>query len=112
VDGEGGDSQQRLVHLDQLLDDVVAFADQHAAGKTQVTVEPGVPDAAAVGLDADLQVPDVALLGDGLDSQAGGVGMGADDGDGVTRAPFAADGKGKDGRAVAGEVVFAAWAEG
>lgn len=112
MDGERGDAQQRLVHLDELLDDVVALAHHDAAGETQVAVEPRVPDAAAVRLDADLQVPDVALLGDGLDAQAGRVGVGADDGDGVAGPPFAANGKGQDGRAVAGEVVLAAGAEG
>lgn len=112
VDGERRNTQQRLVHLDQLLDDILALAHHDAASKTQITVEPRVPDAAAVRLDADLQVPNVALLGDGLDAQAGRVGVGADDGDGVAWAPFAANGKGHDGRAVAGEVVFAAGAEG
>lgn len=37
--------------------------------------------------------------------------MGANDGDGVTGAPLAADGKGDDGRSVAGEVVLAAGSE-
>lgn len=111
VDGQRGDAQQRLVDLDQLLHDVVAVTDQHAAGQAQVAVEPRVPDAAAVRLDTDLQVADVALARDGLDAQAGRIGVGADDGDGVAGAPLAADGKGEDGRAVAGEVVLAAGAE-
>lgn len=97
VDGQRGDSQQRLVDLDQLLHDVVALTDQNAAGKTQIAVEPRVPDAAAIRLDADLQVADVGLAGDGLDAQAGRIGVGADNGDGVAGAPLAADGKGEDG---------------
>lgn len=112
VDGKRRNTQQRLVHLDQLLDDILTLAHHHTTSETQVAVEPRVPDAAAVRLDADLQVADVALLGDGLDAQAGRVGVGADNGDGVAGAPFAANGKGHDGRAVAGEVVFAAGAEG
>jgi hypothetical protein len=37
--------------------------------------------------------------------------MGANNGDGVTGTPLAADGKGDDGRSVAGEVVLAAGSE-
>lgn len=111
VNGQRGDPQQRLVDLDQLLHDAVALADQDSSRKTQVAVEPRVPDAAAVGLDADLQIAHVALPGHGLDSQARRIGVGADDGDGVAGAPLAADGKGEDGRAVAGEVVLAAGAQ-
>jgi hypothetical protein len=71
-----------------------------------------VPDAAAVRLDADLQEADLGLARDGLDAEAGGVGVGADNGDGVARTPLAADGEGDDGGAVAGEVVLAARANG
>lgn len=112
VNSQRGDSQQWLVDLDQLLHDAVTLTDQHAASKTQITVEPRVPYATAVGLDADLQVADVALPGDGLDSQAGRISVSADNGDGVAGTPLAADSKGEDGRAVAGEVVLAARAQG
>lgn len=99
VDGQGGDAQQGLVDLDELLDEVpaVAVPHQHAAGDGQVSVEPGVPDAAAVGLDADLQKAGVRLGADGLDAQARRIGMRADHGDGVAGAPFLADGEGHDG---------------
>jgi hypothetical protein len=52
------------------------------------------------------------LLGDGLDAEAGGVGVGADNGDRVARTPLAADCEGDDGGAVAGQVVTATRLEG
>jgi hypothetical protein len=55
VDGQCGNAQERLVDLDQLLHKVVAVADKHAAGQTQVAVEPRVPDAATICLDANLE---------------------------------------------------------
>lgn len=107
VDGERRDAQQRLVDLDQLLDKVaLGVLYEDSSGDAEVAVEPAVPDAAAVGLDADLHEADVALLGDGLDAQGRGVGVGANHGDGVARLPLLADGEGDDGRAIAGEVVF------
>ena len=108
VDGQRGDAQQWLVDLDEALDKGVAVADEDAAGDAQVAVEPRVPDAAAVRLDADLEVADVGLFGDWLDAKAGRIGVGADNGDGVTGAPLAADGEGDNGGSVACEVVLAA----
>lgn len=70
-----------------------------------------MPDAAAVDLNANLQISDAVLLGDGLDAQARGVGVGTNDGDGVARAPLGANSKGYDGRSIASEIVFAAGAE-
>jgi hypothetical protein len=111
VDGQGRDADQRLVDLDELLDNVAIFTDKDATGKTEVSVEPRVPDTTSVGLDTNLKKPDLLLLGDGLDAEARRVGMCADNGDGVARAPLSANGEGDDGGAVAGQVVFAAGAD-
>lgn len=70
-----------------------------------------MPDTTAICLDTNLLVADVGLLGNGLDAQAGRVGVGADNGDGVARAPLVTDGKGGNRGAVAGKVVFAAGAD-
>lgn len=112
VDGEVGDAEDGLVNLDQLLHDVATLANKDAAGDTQIAIEPRVPDAAAVRLDADLVVAEVGLFRDGLDAQAGRVGVGANDGNGVAGLPLLADGEGNNGRGVAGKVVFTAGLDG
>lgn len=91
-----------LVNLDQLLHDgSIAGASHHSASDTQITIEPwrelaeshhqgigqhtGVPDASAVGLNADLDEAFPALLAHGLDPQHRRVGVSTDHGDGVAR---------------------------
>lgn len=112
VDGQVRDAQDGLVNLDQLLHDVAALADEDAASNTQVSVEPRVPNAAAVCLNTDLVVAEVGLFRHGLDAQAWRVGVGADNGNGIARLPLLANGEGDDGRGVAGEVVFATRLDG
>ena len=108
-----GDPQDRLIDLDQLLHKVgfaalTPLANQDTTGNAQVPIKPAMPDAAAVRLDADLQVPVGGALADGLDSEAGRIGMRADHADGVTRLPALADGEGDDRRSVACQIVLPA----
>lgn len=114
VDGEGRDSDEGAVDLDETGDNGirVLFADEDATGDAQVAIEPRVPDATAIGLDADLQEAVGRLLADGLDAQAGRVGVGADHADWVSGLPLGTDGEGNDGRAVAGHIVLAAGLDG
>ena len=49
----------------------LAMAHKHPPGNRQVAVEPGVPQAAAVGLHVDHQEPRLNPLGAGLQLQAG-----------------------------------------
>ena len=110
VDGQVRNPQDGLVHLDELLDKgalPLALPDQHAAGHAQIAIEPAVPNAAAVRLDADLQVAVRRALADGLDAETGRVGVGADHTDGVSGLPEGADGEGHDRGAVARQVVLA-----
>lgn len=112
VDGERGDAQDGLVDLDELLDHLSALTHHDSSGNAEIAIKPGRPDAAAVGLDANLLVADVALLGNGLDAQAGRVGVGADNGYGVSRLPFLANSECDNGRGVSGQVVLASGAAG
>ena len=112
VDGEGGDAQDGLVDLDELLNNLSALAHHDSSGNAEIAVEPRCPDASAVSLHTDLLVADVALLGDGLDAQAGRVGVGADNGYGVSGLPLLANGEGDNGRRVSGQVVLASGATG
>lgn len=113
VDGQGGDTEDGPVDLDEALGEAaLAVADEGTAGDAQVAVEPGVPEPAAVRLDADLQEARVCLAADGLDAESGRVGVGSDHGKGVPRAPLGAYGESDDAGAVAGEVVLAAGTQG
>lgn len=69
----------------------VAGAHNDAAGQAQVPVEPGVPEPAAVRLDAALQVPLLGALGDRAHTQVGRVGVPADDVHAAARLKPAAD---------------------
>lgn len=112
VDGERGDAKDGLVNLDELLDHLSALAHHDSASNAEIAIKPRRPDTAAVGLDADLLVADVALLGNGLDAQAGRVGVGADNGNGVSGLPLLANGEGDNGRCVSGQIVLASRAAG
>mmetsp|Transcript_38574 Transcript_38574/g.99679 ORF Transcript_38574/g.99679 Transcript_38574/m.99679 type:complete len:220 (+) Transcript_38574:823-1482(+) len=81
VDCEVGDDHQRLRNAHEALGELrVALAHDHLAREAKRSVEPRVPHAAAVGLDADLQHAPTGDLGVGTQPQAGRVGMGTDDG--------------------------------
>lgn len=79
VDGELGDAQQRPVDVDEAGG---AVPQDDASGESQVAVEPGVHQRAAVDLDGDLPPAVRAAVGERLDPQVGGVGVGAEDAEG------------------------------
>ena len=56
--------EDRLIDLDKLrVELAILIRDDDPTGNAKVAVEPGVPDAATVGFDPDLEVSDLALLG-------------------------------------------------
>ena len=68
VYGEGRDAEEGLVDLDEpRLELAVLSRDDDPPGEPEVAVEPRVPDAAAVELDADLHVPELGPLRHGPD---------------------------------------------
>lgn len=71
-----------------------------------------MPDAPTICLYTDLQEPEVGLLGNRFDSQAAGVRVSANHGDGIACLPFVTDGECDDGGAVSSKVVLATWLEG
>lgn len=71
-----------------------------------------MPDPAPVRLDTDLEVPVRGAFADWLDTEAGGVSVRADHGDGVAGGPSRPDGEGDEGGGVAGEVVFTSGRDG
>ena len=62
MDAEVGDAQQRARHVDQAALEGPARLDDDAPRHGELTVEPRVPQAAAVALDRDLHVPVGRLL--------------------------------------------------
>ncbi|KAI6767052.1 hypothetical protein HG531_011412 [Fusarium graminearum] len=101
VDSECWNPHQRLVDLDKLLNKVVAFLDKNTTSDAQVSIEPRGPDTTTICLDTDLEKADVSLLGNGLQSKAGRVGMSTNDGDRVTGTPLSADGESNDSGCIA-----------
>jgi hypothetical protein len=49
-----GYSEQGLVDLDKSVLNFVIFSNQNSASNRQISIEPGVPNTAAVALNADL----------------------------------------------------------
>jgi hypothetical protein len=76
VHGQLRDAQQRAVDVDQ---PVRAVAQGEAAGETEVPVEPGVQERPAVDLDGDLAPAVRTGVGQRLDAEVGGVGVGPHD---------------------------------
>lgn len=131
VDGKSGDAQDGGGDADQLGGDLAAGgADHGTASEGEVPIEPGVPEPAAVGLDADLDVGTglAEFFGDGLDAEGGGVGVSAEESHAIAglrvsvdggwgrgggaHLPLGTDGEGDDGGAIAGEEVAAAGLDG
>ena len=66
MNGKAGDTQYRLVNLDELRLKVPALVrDDDSARQGQVAVEPGMPYAATIQLDAYLEVAGLGALRDG-----------------------------------------------
>ncbi len=78
MDGQLGNARQRLIDAYQhVRQRPIGIGDDQAAGNTQVAVEPGVQQGAAIDLDADLAVPGPAGVGSGLDPEVRAVGVSA-----------------------------------
>mmetsp|Transcript_9279 Transcript_9279/g.26039 ORF Transcript_9279/g.26039 Transcript_9279/m.26039 type:complete len:312 (-) Transcript_9279:21-956(-) len=75
VDGEVGDDHDPPVHAHELLGEVARLtaADDHLPCKAQRPVEPGVPEAPAVGLDSHLHHVAAGDARVGTEPEAGGV---------------------------------------
>lgn len=66
MNGKGGDPQNWPLDLDEFRRVCTGLVgDDYTPGDGQVTVEPGVPDATTVSLNADLQVIRFRPLGNG-----------------------------------------------
>lgn len=102
MDSQRRDTNQRLIDLDELLNKVAVLTDEKTASETEIPVEPRVPDTASICLDTDLQEADLLPLGNGLDAEAWGVCVCANDGNGISRSPLAANSEGNNGGAVPG----------
>jgi hypothetical protein len=76
MDGEAGHPTERSGEPHEARR---AVFEHDAAGQTQIAVEPGVPQHAAVDFDRQLLVAVLDKLGLGLEAQVGGVGVSADD---------------------------------
>lgn len=64
MNSEGGDAQEGSVYAHKLRREVaVLIGDDNSSGQGEVAVEPGVPDTATVGLNANLEISDLVLLG-------------------------------------------------
>lgn len=65
MNGQGRDPEEWPINADELRVERAALVLQdNPAGKGQVAVEPGVPDASAVCLDTHLKVSHLGFLGD------------------------------------------------
>lgn len=63
MNGKGGYAKQRPVDLHELRREASFLVrDDDTTGKREIAVKPGVPYAASVCLDTNLEVPEVGLL--------------------------------------------------
>lgn len=74
MDSKGGNPQDGAVNLDKLglVAPVLGGVDDPASNG-QISVEPRVPDTAAIGLHCDLKVPSLLALGDRTDLMGTGM---------------------------------------
>lgn len=68
MNSEGGDAQKGAVNAHKLRREVaVLIGDDDTSGQGEVAVKPGVPDTTTVGLNANLEISELVLLGHGPD---------------------------------------------
>ena len=69
VDSQVRDAEDRAFDLDEAALVLTVLADDDAACERQITIEPRVPEPAAVSLDADLEVAGLGPLRDRPNAQ-------------------------------------------
>ncbi len=108
MDGERGNAADGLVEMDEaVVEGAVFVADNDAAAQREVAVEPGVPEASAVGGDAELQKALLLEPRDGLDLETRTVGVGADDVEALAHRKQIAHRKGHQSAVVASKEILA-----
>jgi len=105
VDAQRRDAQDRSSDVDELADVFSFFTDDDAASKTEITVEPGVPQTSSVGLDGELLKLLRLLLGAGLELQTRTVRVCSHDAKAVSWLVLLSDREGDEGGLVASEKV-------
>lgn len=89
-----------------MLECTVLVRNQNTSSNTQISIKPSMPNTTTIQLNANFKVTSLLFLRHRLDLQAWGVGMGANDGDTVSRLVLLTNGKGNYRATITGKVVF------
>ena len=94
MDSQGGDSKQRSVDLDESgCERAVLVGGDDSSRKTQVPVQPRMPDASPVGFHTNLEISLLAPLRDWPDAEVRAINVSCHNRNSSAGLPFVRDGK-------------------